>query len=129
MSERDRIKTVDDSPHAQGPISLYAKRKRIQVKSITGRFQRIRDFSIISTMGLYLALPWIRWDGQQAVLFDLPNRQFHIFGLTLWPQDFLFLSWALIIAAFALFFSRFWPGAFIAGMSARRRPGPAFSSG
>ncbi|MEE2603387.1 MAG: cytochrome c oxidase accessory protein CcoG [Pseudomonadota bacterium] len=104
MSERDRIKTVDDSPEAQGPISLYAKRKRIQVKSISGRFQRIRDFTILSTMGLYLALPWVRWDGQQAVLFDLPNRQFHIFGLTLWPQDFLFLSWTLIIAAFALFF-------------------------
>ncbi len=93
MNDRDRIKTVDDSPEAQGPISLYAKRKRIQVKSISGRFQRIRDFTILSTMGLYLALPWIRWDGQQAVLFDLPNRQFHIFGLTFWPQDFLFLSW------------------------------------
>ena len=38
------------------------------------------------------------------MLFDLPNREFHIFGLTFWPQDFLFLSWALIIAAFALFF-------------------------
>ena len=60
MSERDRIKTVDDSPEAQGSISLYAKRKRIQVKSISGRFQRIRDFTILSTMGLYLALPWVR---------------------------------------------------------------------
>ena len=29
---------------------------------------------------------------------------FHIFGVTFWPQDFLFLAWALIIAALGLFF-------------------------
>ncbi|MED5430719.1 MAG: 4Fe-4S binding protein, partial [Pseudomonadota bacterium] len=104
MSDRERIKTTDQSPASEGPISLYAKRKRIQVKSVSGRFQRIRDVTILGTMGLYLGLPWIQWDGQQAVLFDLPNRQFHVFGLTFWPQDFLFLSWMLIIAAFALFF-------------------------
>ena len=55
-------------------------------------------------MGLYLILPWVRWNGQQAVLFDLPGRQFRIFGASFWPQDFLLLSWILILAAFALFF-------------------------
>jgi len=55
-------------------------------------------------MGLYLAMPWVQWDGRQAVWFDLPGRQFHIFSLSFWPQDFVFLSWLLILAAFALFF-------------------------
>ena len=102
MSDPRRIEVNDASP--DGAVSLYSKRERIQVKSIAGRFQTIRNITILGTMGLYLLLPWVRWDGQQAVLFDLPGRQFRIFGLTFWPQDFLFLSWSLIIAAFALFF-------------------------
>ena len=44
------------------------------------------------------------WDGQQVLLFDLPARKFHIFGLTLWPQDFVYLALLLIIAALSLFF-------------------------
>ena len=55
-------------------------------------------------MGIYYFLPWLNFDGHQAVLFDLPARKFYIFAITFWPQDFIFLSWALIIAAFTLFF-------------------------
>ncbi|MGB2248065.1 MAG: cytochrome c oxidase accessory protein CcoG [Alcanivorax sediminis] len=102
MSDPRRIEVNDASP--DGAVSLYSKRERIQVKATSGRFQTIRNITILSTMGVYLLLPWLRWDGQQAVLFDLPGRQFRIFGMTFWPQDFLFLSWSLIIAAFALFF-------------------------
>src|SRR5690606_22380496 len=51
----------------------------------------------------FLLLPWLQVDGRPAVLFDLPARQFHIFWITFWPQDFMLLAWALIIAAFALF--------------------------
>ncbi|WP_232823433.1 4Fe-4S dicluster domain-containing protein [Dyella sp. C9] len=38
------------------------------------------------------------------MLLDLPARQFHVFGWMFLPQDFLFLSTLLIIAALALFF-------------------------
>ena len=102
MSDPQRIPIHD--ANSDGAVSLYSKRERIQVKATKGRFQAIRNATILGTMGLYLFLPWVRWDGQQAVLFDLPGRQFRIFGWTFWPQDFLFLSWTLIIAAFALFF-------------------------
>jgi cytochrome c oxidase accessory protein FixG len=37
------------------------------------------------------------------VWFDLPEREFHIFGLTFWPQDFPLLAFLLIISAFSLF--------------------------
>ena len=102
MSDPKRIKVTDATDG--GSVSLYSKRERIQVKSVSGRFQFIRDVTILATMGLYMILPWVRWDGQQAVLFDLPGRQFRIFGASFWPQDFLLLSWILILAAFALFF-------------------------
>lgn len=47
---------------------------------------------------------WLNWNGRQAVWWDLPDRKFHIFGATFWPQDFMLLSWLLIICAFGLFF-------------------------
>ena len=43
-------------------------------------------------LGMFYGLPWLRWDGRQAVLFDLPARKFYIFGLVFWPQDFIY-SW------------------------------------
>jgi cytochrome c oxidase accessory protein FixG len=77
-------------------------RRSIPAKS--GRFQKLRIYAVFALLGLYYVLPWIPWGDRQAVLFDLPARKFHIFGLTLWPQDFYFLTWLLIIAALSLFF-------------------------
>ena len=64
----------------------------------------MRVCAVWALLGLYYVLPWLTWGGRQAVLFDLPARKFHIFALTLWPQDFYFLTWLLVIAALALFF-------------------------
>ena len=97
-----RIPSQDLSP--DGGSGLYAKRRRIQIKDVKGHYQRLRDTSVRLVVALYLVLPWLTWNGRQAVLFDLPERRFHVFGITFWPQDFLFLAWALIIAALGLFF-------------------------
>jgi len=83
---------------------LYAARQKIYPREISGRFQRWRVIAVWVLLGIYYVLPWIRWEGRQAVLFDLPARKFHVFALTLWPQDFYFLTWLLVIAALALFF-------------------------
>src|SRR3546814_6787527 len=66
-------------------------------------------------MLLYFGTVWLNWNGRQAVLWDLDRQQFHIFGATFWPQDFILLSAILIIAAFGLFFitvlaGRIWCG-------------------
>jgi len=83
---------------------LYAVRQKIYPREISGRFQRLRVIAVWVLLGIYYVLPWIPWGGRQAVLFDLPARKFHIFALTLWPQDFYFLTWLLVIAALSLFF-------------------------
>ena len=83
---------------------LYAARQKIYPREIEGRFQRLRTIAAWVLLGIFYVIPWIPWGGRQAVLFDLPARKFHIFGLTLWPQDFYFLTWLLVIAALALFF-------------------------
>lgn len=66
-------------------------------------------------LGIYYLTPWLQWDSHQAVLLDLPNRKFHIFSLTFWPQDFFYFALLLIVATLALFFftavaGRLWCG-------------------
>ncbi len=95
--------------------SLYAAHEKIHPREIDGLFARLRLGSMLALLGAYYLAAWLQWDGRQALLFDLPARKFYIFGLVLWPQDFFFLSWLLIIAALALFFftalgGRLWCG-------------------
>jgi cytochrome c oxidase accessory protein FixG len=82
---------------------LYAKREHIYVKFYKGLYRNLRTVSGFIMLAAFFGFSWLQWDGHQAVLFDLPNRQFHIFGMTFWPQDFMLLSWLLIILAFVLF--------------------------
>ncbi|MGI9304274.1 MAG: cytochrome c oxidase accessory protein CcoG, partial [Gammaproteobacteria bacterium] len=94
---------------------LYAKRERIYPREVHGLFAVLRTSAVIVLLGLYYGIPWLQWDGRQAVLFDLPARKFHIFGLTFWPQDFFYLAALLITAALSLFFftaiaGRLWCG-------------------
>ncbi|HEX6590515.1 MAG TPA: cytochrome c oxidase accessory protein CcoG, partial [Moraxellaceae bacterium] len=108
LPENRQIKVKDESPNpvkhvGKETLDLYAKREKIQARSISGLFQNLRIITIWVTMTLFLALPWITWDGRQALLFDLPHRKFYIFWWTFLPQDFFFLSWLLIMAAFTLF--------------------------
>ncbi|HSD71091.1 MAG TPA: 4Fe-4S binding protein, partial [Woeseiaceae bacterium] len=94
---------------------LYRSEDKIYPREIKGRFATLRRISMFVLLGIFYVGPWIRWDGRQAVLFDLPARKFYIFGLTLWPQDFIYLALLLIIAAISLFFftalaGRLWCG-------------------
>jgi cytochrome c oxidase accessory protein FixG len=95
--------------------SYYAAHQKVYPREVSGTFSRSRITAAWVLLGLFYGLPWLRWEGRQAILFDLPARQFHLFGLTLWPQDFVFLAWLLVIAALSLFFftavaGRLWCG-------------------
>jgi len=85
-------------------FDLYEKRKKIYTRAISGFFQKIRTRALWVLMLGYFLTPWVNWHERQGVLFDLPARQFHIFGVTFFPQDFFLLAWILIICAFGLFF-------------------------
>ncbi|MFT5137560.1 MAG: cytochrome c oxidase accessory protein FixG [Arenicella sp.] len=85
-------------------VALYERIEKVYPREVKGRFQTLRSLSMYALLGLFYALPWIPWGERQAVLFDLPARKFHIFSLTLWPQDFFFLTLLLILAGLSLFF-------------------------
>lgn len=83
---------------------MYAKRRHIYVREIKGVFQKLRRSANWVLMLAFFLLPWINIGDRPLILFDLPNREFHIFSATFYPQEFILLSWLLIICAFGLFF-------------------------
>lgn len=78
-------------------------RDKIQVRAITGQFTKFRKMGGWLLFVVFFGTSWLNWNGHQAVLWDIPNRQFNIFSITLWPQDLMLLSLLLVICAFGLF--------------------------
>lgn len=83
--------------------SLYAAHEKIYPREIKGKYQRLRLLTVISVLTAFYGLAWFDWSDRQAILFDLPARQFSLFSITFWPQDFYILTLCLIIAALTLF--------------------------
>ncbi len=84
-------------------VSLYAASKKIYPRSVEGIFAYWRWIFVVLTQLVFYGLPWFEWGTRQAVLFDLASRRFYIFGLVLYPQDFIYLTGLLVISALALF--------------------------
>ncbi|MDO8860733.1 cytochrome c oxidase accessory protein CcoG [Haliea sp. E1-2-M8] len=103
MNDKNLIDVHEFAPAEVSEIDLYQHREKIYTRKIEGFYQRIRLYTGWPLLIGYFLLPWLSWDGRQAVWFDLPERKFHILGLVFWPQDFPLLAFLLIISAFALF--------------------------
>lgn len=96
-------------------LSLYQKQEKIYPRAVTGRFARWRWVMVWLTQLVFYGLPWLMWNGRQALLFDLDSRRFYVFGLVLQPHDFIYLAALLVLSALALFFftavaGRLWCG-------------------
>ena len=84
-------------------ISLYEKWKRIHPLWVSGGFQTWRRVVLVVLVLIYYVNPWLRWNGEPGVRFDLAHRQFTVFWTTFVPEDFVLLAWGLLIAALVLF--------------------------
>ena len=80
-------------------VSLYEAHKKIYARSISGVFARWRWVLVFLTQAFFYLVPWFQWGERQMVLFDLGARRFYLFGLVLYPQDFIYLTGLLIISA------------------------------
>ncbi|WP_434610764.1 cytochrome c oxidase accessory protein CcoG [Pseudomonas sp. D2-30] len=103
MSERipaQLIQTFDPTPTK---TKSRTTDNLIHTRSFTGLFRTLRISGAGILFLLFFGTVWLNWGGRQAVLWDLSESKFHIFGATFWPQDFILLSALLIIAAFGLF--------------------------
>jgi len=96
------------NPTDPGPAKLFEKSKNVHNQRIDGPFRRFKWLVMFLTLGVYYATPWIRWDRgpyapDQAVLVDLANRRFYMFGIEIWPHEFYFVAGLLIMAGIGLF--------------------------
>ena len=104
MSEQIPVQDITPPSTKNASVDLYASREKIYTRAFTGLFRNLRLAGGALLFLLFFGTVWLNWDGRQAVWWNLPERKFHIFGATYWPQDFMLLSWLLIICAFGLFF-------------------------
>ncbi len=88
---------------------LFEAKKRLYPQSVKGRFRRIKTILNPLFLGIFLLLPFLRFDRgvgapDQAVLIDFANSKAYFFFIEIWPQEVFYLAGILIIAAVALFF-------------------------
>lgn len=94
---------MPDAEPQYATIKMYASREEIYPREVTGLYASWRWVCVWLTQLAFYGLPWLSWNGRQAVLFDLAARKFYLFGIVLWPQDFIYLTVLLIICAYSLF--------------------------
>lgn len=90
-------------PIEEAELALFEERRKIYPRTQTGWFSSWRWVLVFFTQALFYGTAWLNWNDRQAVLFDLVARKFYIFGLVLWPQDFIYLAVLLVISALSLF--------------------------
>ncbi|MCL1146396.1 cytochrome c oxidase accessory protein CcoG [Shewanella marinintestina] len=113
MQKNNVNNTIESPAQAQRiPVTVIPSQpanRKIHIREQKGQFQQLRTGMNSLLVALFFLLPFISYDGRQAILFDLSQQQFIFFGTTLWPQDFTILAWVFIAAAFLLFFiTVFW---------------------
>ncbi|MBY0401766.1 cytochrome c oxidase accessory protein CcoG [Myxococcota bacterium] len=84
-------------------VSLYERWKRIHPLWVSGGWQTWRRVVLALLVVVFYVNPWLRWDGEPGVRFDLTHRQFTLFWTTFVPEEFVLLAWLMLIAALVLF--------------------------
>lgn len=96
QNPRIPVQELPPTPNQQpGPIYVRAQK---------GYWQKVRRGMNWFFMLTFLILPWLTYEGHQAILLDIGQQRFHFFSVVLWPQDLLLLALLFVLAAFALFF-------------------------
>jgi cytochrome c oxidase accessory protein FixG len=86
---------------AEWEVNLGTQDNTITAKRMSGRFRTLKYLGM-SVWSFYFLMPYVRWNGSQAILFDLPRQQFNFFNVSLYPQDIWMLSLSLLFLAILL---------------------------
>ena len=113
-----KVILIQPIPTGTSPIGdrvLSEDQIKLYPRAVRGWFARWRWIMVWITQLVFYGLPWLPWNGRQAVLFDLSGNRFFIFDLVLHPQDLIYLAGLMVLAALALFFftavaGRLWCG-------------------
>lgn len=92
---------VDELYAEAGHWHVNTGGETIHAKRMGGTWRNVKWLATATWLVFFLG-PYLRWGDRQAVLFDIPHRQFHLFGATVLPQDFWMLALALLFFAVLL---------------------------
>ncbi|MDP2143379.1 MAG: cytochrome c oxidase accessory protein CcoG [Gallionella sp.] len=117
QEEKKEVGTVTGIYQEFENWSVNTGDKTIHAKRMPGFFRTVKTYLQFALWLPFFLMPYMRWNGKQAILFDIEHRQFHLFSLTVLPQDIWMLSLVLLVAAMTLFAvtsvaSRVWCGYF-----------------
>lgn len=79
-------------------------RRWVYPQFVTGTLHKRRTSLAWVLIGIMVLLPLVRIHGLPAILFDIPNRRFVLFGSVFWPHDVWLMIFLVAGAAFTLFF-------------------------
>jgi cytochrome c oxidase accessory protein FixG len=87
----------------------------LHTADVYGKWTTARRIFGALLIAIYVLLPWIPVNGSPALFFDVEYRKFHVFGLTLVPQDLWVMFFGITGLGFSLFFvtallGRLWCG-------------------
>ncbi len=99
--EMKQGQSIDELYEESHEWTLNTGDETIHAKRMDGRFRTLKWWAASLWLIFFLG-PYLRWDGRQAVLFDIPGRQYHIFDITVLPQDVWMLSLVLLFFAILL---------------------------
>jgi len=99
----DKPNQAETAVSEDDTIQLYEKHKTVYVRAVKGWWASWRWVFVALTQLIFYSTIWLQWNGRQAVLFDILERKFYLFGLVLWPQDVIYLTLLLLISAYSLF--------------------------
>ena len=73
----------------------------IHAKRMGGMFRNLKWLAILFWTPFFIG-PYITWNDKQAIFFDVENRQYHLFDITIFPQDIWMLTMVLLFLAILL---------------------------
>lgn len=94
-------KHAEDLYAEEGAWHVNVDAGTVFAKRMPGKWRTLKWITM-SVWAIFFLGPYLRWGDRQAVLFDIPDRQFHIFDITILPQDVWMLSLTLLFFAILL---------------------------
>ncbi len=96
-------------------IDEFGARARIIPAEVRGPLRRWRTIVHALLLTILVVLPWLKINGMQAVLLDIPSRRFEIFGILFLAHDapllfFLLMGLILSLVIATALFGRIWCG-------------------
>lgn len=69
----------------------------VHAKRVDGKYRTLKYILMLVWLPFFI-LPYVKWNEKQAILFDVNNGQYHIFDLTVYPEDL----WLMVVVMLLL---------------------------